>query len=68
MRITDSDAELNRVVTLPQHRQVCDAILARDAGAAQAAMEAHLADAALHQTELARHPPAPADAREQADA
>lgn len=44
MRITNRDSEQNRTVTLPLHKAILDAILARDAAAAQAAMQTHLDD------------------------
>src|SRR6185312_10869442 len=44
MRITNRDSEQNRVVTLPLHKAICNAILARDATAARQAMQLHLDD------------------------
>jgi DNA-binding FadR family transcriptional regulator len=53
--VTNSDPELNMLVTLAQHKRVLDAILARDAGTAQAAMTAHLTEADRYQATAARH-------------
>lgn len=44
MRITNRDTDLNRTVTLPLHKAILDAILARDGAAARDAMRVHLDD------------------------
>jgi GntR family galactonate operon transcriptional repressor len=44
MRITNRDSEQNRIVTLPLHKAICEAILARDASAARQTMQLHLDD------------------------
>ncbi len=44
MRVTNRDADENRRVSLPLHRAIRDAILARDPDAARLAMQRHLDD------------------------
>ncbi|WP_158266642.1 FadR/GntR family transcriptional regulator [Alsobacter soli] len=44
LRVTNRDPHENRSVSLPLHRAVLDAIIARDPAAARAAMEIHLDD------------------------
>jgi GntR family galactonate operon transcriptional repressor len=44
MRITNRDGEKNRTVTLPLHKAIYDAILARDTARARQAMQVHLDD------------------------
>ncbi len=53
MHITNRDSEQNRTVTLPLHKAICDAILARDAAAARLAMQVHLDDTERRRTVLA---------------
>ena len=54
MRITNRDGEQNRTVSLPLHQAVLDAIVARDAAAAQEAMQAHLDDTERRRASAAR--------------
>ena len=44
IRITNRDPENHRIAILPLHKAICDAILARDAEGARAAMQIHLDD------------------------
>jgi DNA-binding FadR family transcriptional regulator len=44
MSVTNRDADENRRVSLPLHRAICDAIVARDPDAARLAMQRHLDD------------------------
>ena len=44
MRITNRDPEANRTISLPLHKAILDAIVARDAEGAAAAMKRHLDD------------------------
>jgi GntR family transcriptional regulator, galactonate operon transcriptional repressor len=44
LRVTNSDPHENRNLSLPLHRAILDAVLARDPAAARAAMEIHLDD------------------------
>jgi len=44
MRVTNRDADENRRVSLPLHRAIRDAIVARDPAAARLAMQRHLDD------------------------
>jgi GntR family galactonate operon transcriptional repressor len=53
MRITNRDSEQNRIVTLPLHKAIRDAILARDAAAARLAMQVHLDDTERRRTVMA---------------
>jgi DNA-binding FadR family transcriptional regulator len=57
MRITNRDSEQNRTVTLPLHKAISDAILARDAPAARLAMQVHLDDTERRRTILAVEKP-----------
>jgi GntR family transcriptional regulator, galactonate operon transcriptional repressor len=52
MRITNSDSEQNRIVTLPLHKAICDAILDRDPVNAREAMQTHLDDTERRRTAL----------------
>jgi GntR family galactonate operon transcriptional repressor len=54
MRITNRDTEQNRRVSLPLHKAICDAILARNATAAQEAMQKHLDDTERRRAAMAR--------------
>jgi GntR family transcriptional regulator, galactonate operon transcriptional repressor len=58
MRITNRDSEQNRTVTLPLHKAIYDAILARDTAKARQAMQVHLDDTDRRRTALT--PPKPA--------
>ena len=58
MRITNRDSEQNRTVTLPLHKAICDAILARDTAMAREAMQVHLDDTERRRTALAPRKPA----------
>ena len=53
MRITNRDSEQNRTVTLPLHKAIYDAILARDTAMAREAMQTHLDDTERRRTALA---------------
>jgi DNA-binding FadR family transcriptional regulator len=53
MRITNYDSEQNRTVTLPLHKAIRDAILARDTAMAREAMQVHLDDTERRRTALA---------------
>jgi GntR family galactonate operon transcriptional repressor len=52
MRITNRDSEQNRTVTLPLHKAIREAILARDGAGAQEAMQIHLDDTERRRTAL----------------
>lgn len=58
MRITNRDSEQNRRVTLPLHKAIRDAIVARDAAAARDAMQLHLDDTERRRTAFAPRKPA----------
>lgn len=51
---TNRDRDVNRTISLPLHKAVCDAILARDAEAARKAMQAHLDDTEQRRAQMAR--------------
>jgi GntR family galactonate operon transcriptional repressor len=53
MRITNRDSEQNRTVTLPLHKAIYDAILARDTAKAREAMQVHLDDTERRRTAIA---------------
>ncbi len=63
MRITNRDAEQNRMVTLPLHKAICDAILSRDTAMAREAMQAHLDDTERRRVALAPRKPGRAPAK-----
>jgi DNA-binding FadR family transcriptional regulator len=63
MRITNRDSEQNRMVTLPLHKAICDAILSRDTAMAREAMQAHLDDTERRRTAMAPRKPARASAK-----
>ena len=54
MRVTNRDAEENRRVSLPLHRAISDAIVARDPEAARLAMQRHLDDTERRRSRAAR--------------
>jgi DNA-binding FadR family transcriptional regulator len=54
MRVTNRDAEENRRVSLPLHRAIRDAVLARDPDAARLAMQRHLDDTERRRSRAAR--------------
>lgn len=58
MRITNQDSEQNRMVTLPLHKAIRDAVLARDGAAAREAMQAHLDDTERRRAAMAPRKPA----------
>jgi DNA-binding FadR family transcriptional regulator len=64
MRITNRDTEQNRSVTLPLHKAIFDAIIARDADGAREAMQAHLDDTERRRMAVARRKRAPVKAAE----
>jgi DNA-binding FadR family transcriptional regulator len=53
MRITNRDSEQNRTVTLPLHKAIYDAIVARDTAKAREAMQVHLDDTERRRTAIA---------------
>ena len=57
MRITNRDSEQNRTVTLPLHKAIYDAILARDTASARQAMQAHLDDTERRRTAMLAQKP-----------
>jgi len=57
MRITNQDSELNRMVTIPLHQAIRDAILVRDGEAAKAAMQAHLDDTERRRVAMTQQKP-----------
>jgi DNA-binding FadR family transcriptional regulator len=63
MRITNRDSEQNRMVTLPLHKAIHDAILAHDTALAREAMQAHLDDTERRRTALLARKPARAAAK-----
>lgn len=67
LRITNSDARANLAVSLPLHKAILDAVLARDPEAASAAMTRHLADTQRRRDLLGRRAPK-AGARKRAPA
>lgn len=54
MRVTNRDAEENRRVSLPLHREIRDAIVAHDPAAARLAMQRHLDDTERRRSRAAR--------------
>jgi DNA-binding FadR family transcriptional regulator len=54
MRVTNRDADENRRVSLPLHRAIRDAIVARDPDAARLAMQRHLDDTERRRSRAAR--------------
>jgi GntR family galactonate operon transcriptional repressor len=62
MRITNRDSERNRTVTLPLHKAILDAILARNGARAQDAMQKHLDDTERRRALGAKRSKAPAKA------
>jgi GntR family galactonate operon transcriptional repressor len=65
MRITNRDSEQNRMVTLPLHKAIRDAILSRDTARAREAMQTHLDDTERRRTALASAKPARKAAKRQ---
>jgi DNA-binding FadR family transcriptional regulator len=59
MRITNRDSEQNRTVSLPLHKAIADAILARNAPAAREAMQTHLDDTERRRVAMTRRKRAP---------
>jgi GntR family transcriptional regulator, galactonate operon transcriptional repressor len=59
IRITNRDSEINRTISMPLHKAICDAILARDPERARQAMQKHLDDAESRRAALARKRRAP---------
>jgi GntR family galactonate operon transcriptional repressor len=57
LRITNRNPEENHKVSLPLHRAILDAVLARDAEAAVAAMAQHLDDTKRRRDKSGRHMP-----------
>jgi len=62
MRITNRDSEQNRTVSLPLHKAIADAILARDAPTAREAMQTHLDDTERRRIAMTRRKRTPAKA------
>jgi GntR family galactonate operon transcriptional repressor len=58
MRITNRDSELNRTVTLPLHKAIYEAVVARDTARARQAMQEHLDDTERRRTAIAPAKPA----------
>jgi GntR family galactonate operon transcriptional repressor len=56
LRVTNSDPHENRSVSLPLHRAILDAVLARDPAAAGTAMERHLDDTEERRARAGRVP------------
>ncbi|MCZ4313104.1 FadR/GntR family transcriptional regulator [Comamonadaceae bacterium G21597-S1] len=56
LRVTNTDARANIAVSLPLHKAILDAVLARDPDAASAAMTRHLADTQRRRDRLGRRP------------
>ena len=65
LRITNTDARANVAVSLPLHKAILDAVLARDPDAASAAMTRHLVDT-QRRSDLRGRRPAPAPQRNRA--